>query len=344
MPNSPPEPSGPNERNGEAADNEAADAGGMRPGGGTFPGDGAGPSPPLRLPGRAGDAHKGTFGRVLLIGGSRGMSGSIALSAQAALRAGSGLVSAAVPDGCLETVAAYHPCVMTVPLAQDRRGRFALRATRELRGILEGVTAIGCGPGMTTGPGSAAIVRDLLRRDDLPRVFDADALNVLAEERWGDHEGPRGRPRRLVLTPHPGEFARLSGVDRGDRQRQIAAAERMARRTGAVIVVKGGPTVAVGPEGRWTNSTGNPGMATAGSGDVLTGVITSLLGQGLNAWDAARLGVWLHGRAGDLAARRWGVVGMVASDLLETLPQAAGEIGGPTEQTGGPTKAYPDVP
>lgn len=300
-------------------------------------GAGVGPAPPLRLPGRDADAHKGSFGRVLLIGGSRGMSGSIALSAQAALRAGSGLVSAAVPDGCLETVAAYHPCVMTVPLPQDRRGRFAFRATRKLADLVSGVTAIGCGPGMTTGPGSVALVRELLRRDDLPRVFDADALNVLAEERWGDHAGHTDRPRQLVLTPHPGELARLSGVGAGDRERQIAAAERLACRTETVIVVKGGPTVAVGPSGRWTNSTGNPGMATAGSGDVLTGVIASLLGQGLNAWDAARLGVWLHGRAGDLAALRWGDVGMVASDLLEAIPQAAREIGGPT-------KAHPDVP
>ena len=332
MPNSPPEPSGPTDTNAGATNAGATSVGG------TCPGGGAGPSPPpLRLPVRDKDAHKGSFGRVLLIGGSRGMSGSIALSAQAALRTGSGLVSAAVPDGCLETVAAYHPCVMTVPLAQDRRGRFAFRATHKLAGLVEGVTAVGCGPGMTTGPGSVAIVRDLLRRDDLPRVFDADALNVLAEEGWGDREGPQGRPRRLVLTPHPGELARLAGVGAGDRQRQLAAAERMAFRTGTVIVVKGGPTVAVGPEGRWTNSTGNPGMATAGSGDVLTGVIASLLGQGLNAWDAARLGVWLHGRAGDLAARRWGVVGMVASDLLEAIPEAAREIGGPT-------KVHPDVP
>ncbi len=289
--------------------------------------------PPLRLPPRAADAHKGNFGRVLLVGGSRGMAGSIALAAQAALRAGSGLVSAAVPDRCLETVASFHPCVMTIPLTDDIWGRFAGIAAAELSSRLDDSYVVGCGPGMTTGPGSVQIVQRLLEQEQIPRLFDADAINVLSELGWPDrhrdprvpHSGQGAEPRRLVLTPHPGELARLVGVGPGDRGQQIDAAEALAQQTGVVVVIKGGPTVVVSPAGRWTNTTGNPGMATAGTGDVLTGVITSLLGQKFSAWDAARLGVWLHGRAGDLAAAHVGAPGMLASELLEEVGAAVRE-------------------
>lgn len=293
-----------------------------------------GSEPPLRLPPRSQAAHKGTFGRVLLVGGSRGMAGSIALAAQAALRTGSGLVSVAVPDRCLETVAAFHPCTMTIPLADDSRGRFAAGAAMELASRLDDSMTIGCGPGMTTCPGSIRIVERLLDQKQLPRLFDADAINVLSELGWPDSRpdswasvaGDRAEgSRRLVLTPHPGELGRLVGVRPSDRAGQIDAAEALARRTGAVVVVKGGPTVVVASEGRWTNTTGNPGMATAGSGDVLTGVISSLLGQGLTPWDASRLGVWVHGRAGDLAAARIGPAGLLATDLLAAIAEAAWE-------------------
>jgi len=275
--------------------------------------------PPLRLPLRQSATHKGNFGRPILVGGSRGMSGSIALSAIAALRVGAGLVTAVIPDRCLETVASFNPCIMTYPLSDDAKGRFALDAATEFKAVASAASAIGCGPGMTTSPGSVRMVERLLR-SPLPRVFDADAINVLSlldGVDWQNHPG------RLILTPHPGEFARLTGVPASDRQAQISAARELCDQSGAIIVLKGGPTVVMGPaQDLWTNSTGNPGMATAGSGDVLTGVISSFLAQGLSVWESACLGVWVHGFAGDLAAEQQGQAGMTAVEICGCLPQA----------------------
>lgn len=273
--------------------------------------------PPLRLPARQPDAHKGTFGKVLLLGGSRGMSGSIAMSAIAALHGGSGLVSAAVPDRCLETVASFHPAVMTIPLPDEQPGVFSLEAAERLPELVNSSDAIGIGPGMTTHAGSLRLVERILSAPSLKRVFDADALNALAQLDW--HDRLRGE---AVLTPHPGEFARLSGIKPSDRAAQIVAARALADKLEITIVLKGGPTEVLSPGQAWTCPTGNPGMATGGSGDVLTGLITSLLGQGLSACDASRLGVWIHGVAGDRAAERTGQAGMTAMTLLEQIPDA----------------------
>lgn len=289
--------------------------------------------PPLTIPRRAVDGHKGTYGRVLLIGGSRGMAGSIAMSAIAALRTGSGLVSVAVPDRCLETVASFHPGIMTIPMPDDTAGRFAADAVGRLTTLVaesarSGIV-IGVGPGMTTVDGARAIVADLVAAA-VPRVFDADAINCLASDGLANDgliNDLRSTDRHpVVLTPHPGELARLVDVPADDRAGQIAAARELAARSGAVIVVKGGPSVVVCGDQVWTNRTGNPGMGTAGSGDVLTGVIASLLGQGLSGWDAARLGVWMHGAAGDAAAERYGQAGMTAVELLEQLPAAVQSV------------------
>ena len=280
------------------------------------------PHPPLRLATRQLDAHKGSFGRVLLVGGSRGMSGSISMSAIAALRVGAGLVSVAVPDRCLETVAGFHPCLMTLPMPDDGSGRFSIDAAANLAPHVHTASAVACGPGMTIQAGSVRLVERLLALNTAPRVLDADALNVLAQLGWpggGDVDwGP------LVLTPHPGELERLTGASAHDRAGQIAAAKRLSNQTGAVIVVKGGPTEVVSREVScpWINERGNPGMATAGCGDVLSGVIASMLGQGLSPWDAARLGVWVHGMAGDLATVRHGQAGLIAIDIIDTLPEA----------------------
>lgn len=278
--------------------------------------------PPLTLPARRRDAHKGDYGRVLLVGGSRGMSGSIALSSIAALHTGSGLVTAAVPDRCLETVAGFHPAIMTYPLCDQGSGRFSIEAAGELAQPLDLADAIGCGPGMTTEPGSIRIVERILQSAGRPRVLDADAINVMSQIEWSNLLA--GGP--LVLTPHPGEFARLSGVESKHRSLQVEAAQGLAQRHSMVIVLKGGPTIVVSADQTWTNSTGNPGMATAGSGDVLTGVITSLLGQGLCDWDAARLGVWIHGRAGDLVAAAVGQAGLTAPAISSAIPQVVDEV------------------
>ncbi|WP_404310415.1 NAD(P)H-hydrate dehydratase [Neorhodopirellula lusitana] len=299
-------------------------------------------SPPTALPSRSSDSHKGTFGRVMLVGGSRGMAGSIALSSIAALHSGSGLASAVIPDCILDTVACFHPAIMTIPMA-DCRGGFSPDAWPQLRKQLAKQDAVGVGPGMSTGNGSIAIVEGLLGEKSKPLVIDADALNVISQQHWLDgsllvrHQEDAG----IVLTPHRGELARLTGVPAGEPEKQDVAAIEIAGRFGITIVIKGGPTRVVsgcGFGGRGTamhggnkvqdyiNTTGNPGMATGGSGDVLTGIITSLLGQGLSGWNAARLGVWVHGLAGDEAARRTSEVGMTALHLVETLASVSDQM------------------
>lgn len=292
----------------------------------------------MKLPARKNDAHKGDFGRVMLIGGSRGMAGAIALSSIAALKTGSGLVSAAVPDRCLETVAAFHPGIMTVPLADTSDGQFApvvgLAAgtdAQTLTQLFESKDAIACGPGMRTGDGASQLVEHLLEHAQTPRVLDADALNVIAARKLFDSPALPRDQTQLVITPHPGELARLTGVPADRREEQICAAEELIAKFGLTVVVKGGPTVVVYPGGqgsieRHVNETGNPGMATAGSGDVLTGIITSLLGQGLSASDAARSGVHLHGLAGDIAAESETQAGMTCVEILKCIPQALARI------------------
>lgn len=276
------------------------------------------PAPPLTLPRREWDSHKGDYGRVLLVGGSRGMAGAISLSAISALQSGAGLVTLAVPDRCLETAASFNPCVMTRPLADSGTGRFSPEAAEQLAELADGFDAFGFGPGMGTESGSAAIVRWFLQWER-PRAIDADGLNILAKtDDW---------PQRLrgpaVLTPHPGEWQRISGEPAKDREAQRAAAMRIAATTGAVILLKGARTFVTDGKQEYTNGTGNPGMATGGSGDVLTGLIASLLGQGLSPFDAARLGAWIHGVAGDMAAERvGGPAGITASGIADALPAA----------------------
>ena len=277
--------------------------------------------PPNNLPTirqRRRDAHKGDFGRVLLIGGSRGMVGSITMSAIASLRSGVGAVVVAIPDRCLDSVAGAELSLMTLPLADTGDGRFANSACDELVDRLTWASAIACGPGMGTDTGATRIVERLVADRDRPRVLDADALNILAQNPQLIKRivGP------IVLTPHPGELERLTNVSAKNRPEQLAAAMELANRCQAIIVVKGGPTVVVDGNQQWTCETGNPGMATAGSGDVLTGIVAGILAQSYSPWDAARLAIHLHGAAGDLAAKHYGQISMIASDLLTFLPEA----------------------
>ncbi|MHB1036319.1 MAG: NAD(P)H-hydrate dehydratase [Pirellulales bacterium] len=277
------------------------------------------PSSPLpRLPARDPDGHKGTYGTALLVGGSLGMTGAIGLAGMAALRGGAGLVRLAVPDVCLAVVASYEPSYTTLALPSDADGRIAAAAQPMIAELAGRATAVACGPGLGRSPELTELVGWLYANLAQPAVFDADALNALAErpEMLAAPGGPR------ILTPHPGEFARLAGSSRvapGDRQKQ---AVELAARLGAVVVLKGHRTVVT--DGRhWAiNTTGNPGMATGGTGDVLTGLITALVCQGLAPLDAARLGVYLHGVAGDLAAAELGQVSLIASDLVKYLPRA----------------------
>jgi len=272
------------------------------------------------LPPRKADAHKGDFGRALLVGGSRGMSGAVALAGMAALRSGAGLVTLAVPDACLETVASFEPSYMTAPLVCDEAGRLRREAETEIGRLASLADCVACGPGLGRSPSLNELVLRLYETLPQPLVLDADGLNALAAA--GDRGASASAPR--ILTPHPGEFRRLAGEPgaRWSREELCQRAVDLAGRRNWVLVVKGHRTLVTDGTRVTYNTTGNPGMATGGSGDVLTGVIAALAGQGLGPFQAAQLGVHVHGQAGDLAAAQLGQTSLIARDLIAFLPQA----------------------
>lgn len=274
-----------------------------------------------RLPPRRADAHKGDFGLALIVGGSRGMAGAAALAGMAALRGGAGLVRLAVPDCVLDAVAGFEPSYMTTPLPCDDEGRIGPGAFERIAELAEKATVIACGPGLGRSLALDQLVVRLYREIAKPIVFDADALNALAceSEALAQPGGPR------ILTPHPGEFARLIGRKLEGELRNDAAVQ-LAARCGIVVVLKGHRTLVTDGARQAINTTGNPGMATGGTGDVLTGLITALACQHLEPFDAARLGVHVHGRAGDLAAEEFGEISLIASDLVLLLPDAISDI------------------
>jgi ADP-dependent NAD(P)H-hydrate dehydratase len=254
-----------------------------------------------QLPPRRPDSHKGDFGRALLIGGSQGMAGAIGLAGMATLRSGAGLVTIATADVCQNTVASFEPSYMTLGVPSDGEGRLSKTAHRVLVDAAARSTAVGCGPGMGRSHDLVKLVERLYFELPEPTVFDADGLNALAQQ--PDILTRRGGAR--ILTPHPGEFGRLVGKDN-----EMSTAERrdraidLAIRCNVVVVLKGHQTFVTDGHRSEVNTTGNPGMATGGTGDVLTGVIVALLCQGLSPFDAAYLGTYLHGLTGDLAAGR----------------------------------------
>jgi len=274
-------------------------------------------TPLPKLPTRPRDAHKGDFGLALIVGGSRGMTGAVALAGMAALRGGAGLVRLAVPGLCLETVAACEPSYMTVPLPSGPSGRIAASAFDLIAHHAQAATVVACGPGLGRSWELDQLVGRLYQELEKPLIVDADGLNALAEDAdvLADPAGPR------ILTPHPGEFARLIGRKLPADERDDAAVA-LAERCGITVVLKGHETLTTDGARRHKNTTGNPGMATGGSGDVLTGLLTALWCQGLEPFDAARLACHLHGLAGDLAAAELGEVSMIASDQVRFLPQA----------------------
>jgi NAD(P)H-hydrate epimerase len=250
------------------------------------------------------------------------MSGAIALAGMATLRSGAGLVTLGIPDVCLETVAGFDPDYMTVPLPCDDLGRLNQAAATSVQSMLPQATCVALGPGIGRSDELKRLVRNLYVTVPPPLVVDADGLNALAEH--PDHLSGRQGP--CVITPHPGEFRRLVRSDKLTDEQAVASAERLAGEHRLVVVLKGHRTLITDGSHSRRNTTGNAGMATGGSGDVLTGVITALLGQGLSAFDAARLGVYVHGLAGDLAAARLGQVSLVARDLISHLPAAFQQI------------------
>ena len=271
----------------------------------------------VQIPKRPLDSHKGDFGRVVAIGGSVGMAGAISLTGLAALRSGSGLVKAVVPESIQSTVAAVSPCLMTVGCPADD-GCFHQSADKQLEGDANWADVVALGPGLGRAESLQEIVSHLFVEVEQPMVVDADALNVLvdANVKLSSHNGQR------VLTPHPGEFQRLAGTEITNRSEMEKAAKQMAESTNAIVVLKGNRTYVTDGSREYRNQTGNPGMATAGSGDVLTGVITSLIGQGLSPYEAAVLGVHVHGIAGDFAAETVGETSLIATDIIDHLPAA----------------------
>jgi len=280
-----------------------------------------------KLPPRQPGGHKGDYGRVLIVGGSVGMVGAVALAANGALRGGAGLVSFAAPETVQPIIAPLCPCATSVALACDAKGQVSAKAVRQLSDAARQADVVAIGPGLAVGVGQKNLVLAMLELDR-PVVLDADGLNNLA----GTDGWPGRRRCALVLTPHPGEFARLTRRSvkaiQADRQgAAISAVRHWSRSTdpdspALVCLLKGARTVVTDGRGVYVNQTGNPGMATGGSGDVLTGLIAALIGQGLGPFQAACLAAHIHGLAGDLAAADRGQISVMASDLLDYLPAA----------------------
>ncbi len=274
---------------------------------------------PLREPW----AHKGANGRVALVAGSTGLTGAAALAALAAVRAGAGLVTLGVAAGLSAIMAVKLTEVMTRPLPEGASGVVGLAAVTDVVALAESADVLAVGPGLGRAEDTGAAVREIVRHVRCPLVLDADGLNALA----GHGEVLQQAAVPAVLTPHPGELARLTGkAPAAINADRLAAARDAAESLGAVVVLKGPGTVVAFPDGEaFINSTGNAALATGGTGDVLTGVIAALIAQGLTSREAAVAGVFLHGLAGELAARG-GLIGMAAGDLLPALPAAIASL------------------
>jgi hydroxyethylthiazole kinase-like uncharacterized protein yjeF len=274
-----------------------------------------------RLPPREAGGHKGDYGHVLLVAGSPGKAGAAILAARAAVRSGAGLVTAAVPEAILQTVDLGSIESMTLALPN-------VEAASAVRKAAEGKSVLALGPGLGNEPDVVAFIREAALAAELPLVLDADGINAFA----GSAGSLSARQAPTVLTPHPGELGRLLGISTQEVQAdRLGAARRAAAETNAVVVLKGSRTLIAEPCGDvWVNPTGNPGMATGGSGDVLTGLVAGLIAQrgayGLEIRDAVLLAVYLHGLAGDLAVRKLGENALAAGDLVDFLPPAFAEL------------------
>lgn len=273
------------------------------------------------LPKREPSSHKGTYGHAGIIAGSVGKTGAAAMAAQAALRVGTGLVTVATPSSVNDILEAKLLEAMTVPMPETKARTLGRTALDRLVSFMAAKDAVAIGPGLSTHPETVELVQALTKQLDRPAVLDADALNALT-----------GRTALLasckvppIITPHPGEMARLEleATPQSVNSDRVGTATRFARERGLYVVLKGARTIIARPDGAVAICpTGNPGMATAGTGDVLTGMVAGFLAQGIPSWEAACAAVYLHGAAGDLAAASQGQVGMIARDVLEQIPAA----------------------
>lgn len=269
-------------------------------------------------------AHKGTFGHLLMIAGSKGMKGSAAMASLSALRAGCGLVTTALPNS-IDSLSQTLMEVMTLPVAETEQGTLSLKAEKELINALTGKAAVAIGPGLSQNPETVRLILSLIAQIEIPMVIDADGINAIA----GDLSVLTHRKRGLtILTPHAGEMGRLLGVTTETVQKdRMGTASHFAQKWGVIVVLKGAHTLVAAPDGSVAiSNTGNPGMATAGTGDVLTGIIGGLLAGGGAPQSAAINGVVLHGLAGDIACNETGEISLIASDIINKIPHAIQRI------------------
>lgn len=265
------------------------------------------------IPKRNPQTHKGDYGRILLLCGSKGFTGAAALAAMGALRSGAGVVYLGVPESIYEIEATklLEPVVIPLP---DTDGMFSVDAREKILSLLPKMDAVLIGPGIGQSEGTFSVVKSVLENSKCPVVLDADGINVLSEHK----DILRDRCLPTILTPHDGEFCRLGGLPGEDR---CTAAVSMAQELGCILLLKGHRTVITDGTEVYVNQTGNPGMATGGSGDVLSGIIVSLLGQKMDPLMAAACGAWLHGKTGDICAGEIGQYGMLPQDMVNTLPR-----------------------
>lgn len=273
-------------------------------------------------------SHKGTYGHVFVIAGSRGKTGAALMTSRSALRVGAGLVTLAVPESLNNFLEAASFEVMTAPMPETFEGTFSNKASSYLRELAQGKEVIALGPGLSTHPETVGLVYDIVQNSKQPLVIDADGINALAQK----PEVLRQTQAPVILTPHPGEMSRFlvgTGLALPVQSRRIEVTQDVARKYGVYIVLKGARTIISDPTGNvFINLTGNPGMATGGTGDVLTGILAGLIAQGLSILDALKAGVYLHGLAGDLVAEDKGESGLIAGDLIEAIPYAIKRIKG----------------
>jgi len=281
-----------------------------------------------KLNSRKSNTHKGSYGRVLVLAGSPGLTGAACLCSKAALRSGSGIVTLGVPQSLNPVMEAKLTCVMTHPLPETKDHTLSNKGKMEIKELCESHDIVALGPGLSQQPETKKLILWLIKNIDSDMVVDADGLNALADDVKVLHK----IKKNVVLTPHPGEMSRLTGLgaakdvqkDRLNTASQFVQLiqKKLSNERRLILVLKGDKTIVADSGKVYVNRTGNPGMATAGAGDVLTGIIASLIGQGHDVFDASQLGVYVHGLAGDIAANKKGELSMIASDIIEYLPDA----------------------
>ena len=292
---------------------------------------------PAQLLQRKVDSHKGDFGHIFVLAGSARFSGAAVLCAYAAIRSGSGLVTLGIPKSLNNAIIKIKPKeVMTLPLPETRESTLSISSYKKIKDFAKDIDVLVVGPGLTQNKSTQALIRKIISKINKPTIIDADGLNALVGHlnllRVTGYLPVRqaGELRvTRILTPHPGEVARLLkiSVDKVQKNREDVT-QRFARDYKATVVLKGHNTVVADYRGNcYVNKTGNPGMATAGSGDALTGMIAAFLGQGLDAFEAAKYAVYLHGLAGDLAAKEKTQISMIASDIIDKIPEAIKRCG-----------------